>query len=206
MKVDFDIIRAKLAEAKLEPATMNDYVDKLYESTVPITGHTNPYYRLFYLLAQAFSPVNVVELGSWRCIASAHFAVGGAKNVITIDIHREDSKAQQCCWDVVQHIPAVQYLNGWTWANDIVAKVKRLAYPIDILFIDAWHEYQYAKQEWDLYTPLLADEALVICDDIMDVAGATVDMKKFWAEIEYEKFLDTSLHGGIPMGFVRYVA
>lgn len=206
MKVDLDIVRHMINLASGEPATGNAYVDALYDSVVAIIGHTTPYYKLFWLLTQAFSPKNIVELGSWRGIAAAHFAVNGA-NVITIDKHTDPGQEIDAlhCWDVVQYMPNVTHLVGWTWGTDIVAKVERLAKPIDILFIDAWHTYEYANREWDLYTPLLSDEALIICDDIFDADGATENMVQFWEEIQYDKFLDSALHNGIPMGFVRFV-
>jgi len=53
-----------------------------------------------------------------------------------------------------------------------------------------------------------ADEALVICDDIRDVQGGTVEMLRFWEEVSegYDHFLNNDLHPvGIPMGFIRYV-
>jgi predicted O-methyltransferase YrrM len=206
MRVNLRRIKELARTAKREPATGNSYVDGLYESVVPIIGHTTPYYRLFWLLTKVFEPVNIVELGSWRGIAAAHFAVEGA-NVITIDIHKDPGQEidEEHCWDVVQHMPNVTHLVGWTWGDDIVAKVGRLAQPIDILYIDAWHTYEFAKREWDLYVPMCSDEALIICDDIMDADGATESMVKFWEEIPYEKFLDNDMHNGVPMGFVRFV-
>jgi len=78
--------------------------------------------------------------------------------------------------------------------------------PIDILYIDAWHEYKYANMEWDLYSNLLADEALVICDDVMNSPGATEDMIRFWDELPcQEKLVDGDMHYPIPMGFGKWM-
>lgn len=192
--------------ASLNP-TGNTYLDTVYDVVMPsIVGHTMPYYRAFYSLAKKFKPGLVVELGSWRGYAAAHFAAGNPNGqVITIDIHREDKVAQQEVMNVVcPYFQNVQYINGWTWNADVVHEVDNIGKPIDILFIDAWHTYEYAKLEWELYKPSLADHALVIVDDIFDQEGATVDMVKFWDEFDYPKELTQHLHSWIPMGFLEY--
>lgn len=181
--------------------TGNAFVDGLYQESIDIVGHPNPYYTLFYQIALETKPRLVVELGSWRGFAAAHFAAGGAQHVITIDIHREDKFAQQRCIEVARTIPAVEYLHGWTWDTHVLSRIHDCA-PIDILYIDAWHEYQYAMKEWDIYKHVLQDDALVICDDIFDAPGATVDMVRFWDELPLaNKHLDDTIHPGIPMGF-----
>ena len=51
---------------------------------------------------------------------------------------------------------------------------------------------------------MLEEEALVICDDIT-TAHNFEGMIKFWEDLPGEKFLDSRIHPGIPMGFLRYV-
>ena len=77
---------------------------------------------------------------------------------------------------------------------------------IDILFIDSWHEYNQAKKDWESYKPLLSDEALIICDDILKGnPGDGIDnMRKFWDEMKGEKFLNDNLHRGFPQGYVKW--
>lgn len=188
--------------ALLESPTGNEWLDNIYNEQVGIIGHTNPYYRLFYHLAQILEPEFTVELGSWRAIAASHFAVGNpGGEVYTVDIHREDKIAQQLCVDAMNLLPNLTYINAWSW--DAVDQIKEVGRPIDFLFIDAWHDYQYAKREWDLYSPLLADTALVICDDI--TAAYNFDgMIQFWDELPGEKFLNNQVHPGVPMGFVHF--
>lgn len=210
--IDFklDDIKQLCEQALLEKPTGNDWLDSRYNEQVHYVGHTQPYYRAFYLIAQALKPALSVELGSWQGTAAAHLAVGNPQGkVITIDIHREDKAAQQRTIEVVQRCPNVSYINGWTipgfaepWTT--VEQVRAYNIPIDILFIDAWHEYQYANKEKEWYFPLLADTALVICDDLADQGGAFPGMGRFWDEMNYEKFHTTSVHSGIPMGFIKY--
>jgi len=76
---------------------------------------------------------------------------------------------------------------------------------IDLLFIDSWHRYDQAMKDWNAYKPLLNEGALVICDDILEgTKGSGIeDMVKFWDEMEGEKFLNSNLHSGYPMGFLK---
>lgn len=202
MKFNLSDIRRLIKKSLLEEPTGHAYLDTVYNEQVSIIGHTNPYYRLFYLIAKELKPNFIVELGSWRAIAAAHFALGNPdSDVVTVDIHREDKIAQQICIDAANSIENLSYINQWSW--DAVDVIRALEKRINILFIDAWHDYQYAKREWDLYSPLLSSPALVICDDI--TAAYNFDgMLKFWDELPGEKFLDHRVHPGVPIGFVKY--
>lgn len=203
MVADLGIVRSDDVEL-----ITDNYLRGLRKENDEIIGHDSLYYSLFYELSLHYKPALVVELGSWRGFGAAHFASANpAGKVVTIDIHREDKVAQQRVIAHTRHYPNLTYINKWTW--DAVADVEAIGLPVDILFIDAWHEYQYAKREWDLYKPLLADNALVICDDIFDAVGATVEMEKFWGEMDTAqgiawKFINTGLHSWVPMGFAQY--
>jgi len=70
-------------------------------------------------------------------------------------------------------------------------------YKIDILFVDSWHENQYFGRDLEYYTPLLASHALIICDDVNTVTDT-------YLALPGEKFLNTEVHPGVPMGFVEY--
>ena len=96
------------------------------------------------------------------------------------------------------------YLKGWTW--DVIDYVRSFEKPIEILFVDSWHQYEYAMRDWNLYRPLLARPALVICDDITTDRGPVIDrMDEFWEKLPGQKFLTTALHrANIPMGVMYY--
>jgi len=74
---------------------------------------------------------------------------------------------------------------------------------IDILFIDSWHEGRYFKRDWDHYSPLLANPALVICDDVFD-NHIFVDMIATFEALPGEKLINAGVHHGVPMGFIKY--
>lgn len=200
-----DDIRKLVAESLKEAPTGNPWLDARYDEQVGIIGHTNPYYRLFYLIAQTLKPEFVVELGSWRGDASAHFSLGNPNStVIAVDIHRDNDIAGMAkLQEAVNLLPNLTWLQAWSW--DAIDTIRVIDAKIDILFIDAWHDYQYAKREWDLYSPLLASPALVICDDITTNFNFE-GMIRFWEELPGEKFLNNEVHRHVPMGFLKYVA
>jgi predicted O-methyltransferase YrrM len=77
---------------------------------------------------------------------------------------------------------------------------------IDILFIDSWHCYEYAKMDYEAYSPLLSSPALIICDDIQAGGGPESPiqgMMDFWDELPEPKFLNANLHPGTNLGFVK---
>lgn len=209
----------KLIEQSL---TMGDVghpeMDSYYKWYAQLTAHQNPYYKLFYLIAKEFEPNFVVELGAYRAGGAGHFAVGNPKSLVaTIDMHKDmpqqaDDKA--ACLRHSRMIPNLFYINKCTVDNlpfnnygyeCAIDDIKAYNKPIDILFIDAWHDEKYTKREWELYSPLLADEALVICDDLTNNAGQFAGMEEWWEAFPYDKFLDDRVHPGIPMGFMKYV-
>lgn len=212
MKVDIKKIEDFVLLAMQEQSTGDAWLDARFMDDMGIIGHTNPYYRMFWLIAKEFKPKFSVELGTYRAVAAGHLAVGSPEGVVyTIDIHNDaaDKVHQRAAIAMDEHYPNLSYLNGWTWDDHIVKRVadRAAVTPIELLFIDAWHWYEHAIREWHLYSPMLADEALVICDDISDNPTSTKEMARFWDEVRsgYENFRTTGLHSWIPMGFFRFV-
>lgn len=173
-------------------------------------GSFHLYYRLFYRIAQLLHPNFTVELGGWRGLASGCFA-GGYElgTVVSIDHHGDpgDDAHQLEMLKVEHQFPRMHYLQGWTW--DKVDDVKKFGKPIEILFIDGWHMYDKAIRDWEDYSPLLADGALVICDDLLksETGAAIAGMWRFWEDVSrgFESTVtDSKIHDGYPMGFFKY--
>ena len=184
-----------------------------------------PYYSFFYKLSQYLKPKVVVELGGWRGDSAVHFARGTEGTVITIDHHTDPDDAihDKAMLEAVENCPNLYFIRGWT--VDSVAKEQKgkhalgdsgSAFPevlkildgrkIDLLFIDSWHQYDYAKIDWEAYSPLLSKEALVICDDIIGGHGPAIGgMRDFWDELPGEKELIDGIHISYPMGFLHHV-
>ena len=203
-KFTLNDIKRLIKKAMGQKPTGNSWLDSRYNEQLHIQGHTMPYYKLFYYLAQKLNPECVVELGSFQATGAAHFACGNSDTtVFTIDIHKDDKNAQQRCYEAMKQCPNLHYINKWTW--DAVDDIKSYKKPIDILFIDAWHKYDMVKREWELYQPLLNDNALVIFDDITEDYNFE-GMITIWNEISkpFHSFTDNKLHITIPMGFLKY--
>lgn len=186
--------------------TPDKWLNDRYCEYYVMSGMHARYYQLFYKLAEIYKPKFVVELGSYWATAAAHFASGcPTTDVITIDAHFEIHPGDELAC-IKANIAAelydnLQFIHGRTWDNHVIAKVCAKPYPIDILFIDAGHDYKEVMREWELYSPLLAAEALVMFDDICAIGVAEV-----WNGLDYEKFIDAGhVHPGHSMGFLRFV-
>lgn len=184
--------------------------NRMKEQSPVSNGSFHLYYRLFYRIANELCPDFTVELGGWRGLAAGCFAGGCSTNqVVTIDHHGDpgDDLHQIAMREVESHFYNMKYIQGWTW--DVIGQVRAMDKKIDVLFVDGWHVYDKAKKDWDYYSPLLADGALVICDDLLRGDSATIaGMQRFWDEVsgDFDKHVeDSAIHEGYPMGFFRYV-
>jgi hypothetical protein len=214
--MDFDLLDVRNLVTTFDPErpTGDAYLDARYEAHREIYGHPNPYWRMFYRLCERFRPALSVELGAWQCTCAVHMAAGGKGTVATIDHHTDrigergeppgDDVNEGLCREVAQRY-GLFYFKKWTEAA--VPDVKALGKPIDLLFIDSWHDYEHAMIDWNLYTPLLARPALVVCDDIIGGDGPVIaGMDRFWAEVSNgrESFLLEGPHHQVPMGFIKH--
>ena len=178
------------------------------------------YYTVFRDLVKALAPDVVVEIGTWQGSSAASFAEGDPNTtVITVDHHSDpgDDVNQARTVEACNEYPNLNYVQGCS--TEIVTAEKpgtRCAFPIiqeflgdrkiDILLIDGWHFAKMAQADYDTYAPLLAPNALVICDDIYGGYGDAISgMTGFWDGLQGEKFLDTRIHGAYHMGFLKHV-
>ena len=182
-----------------------EFLDAKHEWYKNLVGHDVPYYPLFFKLAKKLKPNFVVELGSFRGHAAANWAMGNPDStVITIDTHNDpgQDKEQAEVIEAVRKLPNLNYINDWTWeAAPEVASYKKT---IDVLYIDAWHREDLVIKEWETYSPLLSNKALVICDDLFNAGGEFERMEEWFADFKYPKFINDAVHTGIPMGFMLY--
>jgi predicted O-methyltransferase YrrM len=59
---------------------------------------------------------------------------------------------------------------------------------IDLLFIDGDHTYKGVKQDYEMYSPLVAKGGLIVLHDICDHASQPlVQVRKFWKEVKKGK-------------------
>lgn len=234
---DFDIEILEQMAKRFNPLPTNDtFLDQRYEWQKNDNGVEWPYYRFFYHLSKMLQPNIVLELGTYQGTAAAHFAAGCQGSVIiTVDHHTDpgDNDNQLKVLEAQDFFRNLIYYQGWTTPNlaalqkgkhqlgnvgSVYQNIENctllLLQGIDILFIDSWHCYKYAKADFEMYRPLLSSPALVICDDIQDGGGPESPiqgMMQFWDEMPEPKFLNSNLHPGKTesgkkkyMGFLKY--
>jgi len=207
--------------------TNDEFLDSRYDWQKNQNGAEWPYYRFFNYLTKWLEPGLVLELGTYQGTAAAHFAAamtGGV--IITIDHHTDpgDDENQLKVLQAQDYYQNILYYRGWTTPNlaalqkgkhylgdvgdayqRVVDFIEHYNQKIDILFIDSWHCYEYAKEDFETYKPFLASPALVICDDIQAGGGPESPiqgMMQFWEEMPDPKFLNSNLHPGTNLGFV----
>lgn len=226
--IDFalDDIRRIISLSLDSGPTGDSFLDIRYEHHRLKYGHHWPYYRTFYLLAAHLKPSLIVELGGWQGTAAAHFANGNPDTaVVSIDHHTDpgDEHNQSLMLAAQDRYSNLKYIQGWTTemlanrekgrhargdAPNAYSQVVELGLPIDILFVDSWHRYDEAMDDWNTYSQILASPSLVICDDIQaggDEHSPIQGMLDFWSNLPGEKFLENRIHPGSQMGFIKYV-
>ena len=181
-----------------------------------------PYYPAFRDITQALQPSVVLEIGTWQGTSAACFAAGSENcMVMTIDHHSDpgDEANKVRTLEAVEMYGNIVYLQGCSTEEVTAQKqgtkcvlpdVKRLlsGRTIDILWVDGWHDGQYAKADYDTYVPLMTDGGLIICDDLTggDSSGH-IGMLKFFNDLPglpEDRFIDGRIHAGYPMGFIKY--
>jgi predicted O-methyltransferase YrrM len=207
MRFDLEDVRALAESFDPDQPTGDPFLDGRYDAQVAKFGTQNAYWRFFYRLCEAYKPDLCCELGAWQGTCAAHMAPHSG-TVATIDHHGDpgDDENERLCREVQQRYGNVFYLKGWTW--DRWADVRDLGKRIDVLFIDSWHQYEYMVKDWYTYKPLLADEALIVADDLVATdSGPTIaGTLRAWTEIcaGREQFTTGRPHVGVTMGFMRW--
>jgi predicted O-methyltransferase YrrM len=226
---DFDICELEWIAKKFSPLPNNNhFLDRRYDWQANENGAEWPYYRFFYHLSQWLQPKIVLELGTYQGTAAAHFAAGyDGSMVVTIDHHTDpgDDMNQLKVLEAQDGFSNLVYYQGWSTPalaeinkgqhfrgdaesayQKIVDTLENYQQKIDILFIDSWHCYEYAKLDYEAYSPHLNSPALIICDDIQAGGGPESPiqgMLDFWEELPEPKFLNANLHPGTNLGFVK---
>ncbi len=227
---DFDFDLLKQMAKRFNPLPTGDqFLDTRYDWQMNENNSEWPYYRFLYHLTSMLRPALSVELGGFQGTAAVHMASGWKNGtVITIDHHSDTgdefnrTKMLECCTEERANLI---YYQGWTTQqtadknkgkhalgdrgsvyDKVVTHVNHYNKKIDILFIDAWHHYEYAMLDWEAYRPLLNSPALVLCDDIIDGVNPLdpiCGMIEFWNQMPEPKFLNSNLHPQSNLGFVK---
>jgi cephalosporin hydroxylase len=74
------------------------------------------------------------------------------------------------------------------------------------VFQDSSHHYEASIKEWEIYSPLVRQDGIWICDDVMEVFKREEDEKSmvgYFNDLPGEKRLYENLHIGSCIGIVR---
>jgi predicted O-methyltransferase YrrM len=187
-----------------------DEIEALIElSQAPIKPHLcldqipkNPdrirYYRFLYHLARTYKPQLALEIGVQEGYGSGYMCEAGIQ-VIGIDLEQVD------LFRVNYHFIRGDSTKVFDQVSDLVDRFGKLG----LVFQDSSHHYEPSKTEWGLYSGLLADGAVWVCDDITEAFyDPLVDppgkgMVQYFEELPGDKRLyENSLHNGNAMGVV----
>lgn len=80
------------------------------------------------------------------------------------------------------------FIQGDTTKPEIIESVKKElgeGEQLDFLLIDAGHDYESVKQDWDNYMPLVRPGGVIF---LHDTVNQNAGVNKLWKEITFEKF------------------
>jgi predicted O-methyltransferase YrrM len=180
-------------DAKTRTSSGHPFLDERWR-TCPEARR--PYYRLCQQIAQFTKPKLIVELGIDQGDCCAHWASGNpTTQVLGVDVHKDSEAPSLQCRRAEATFSNFKYLRGWTW--DKVDEVRAYG-PIDILYIDSWHEYDYMAKDWNDYAPLLADNHIVLVDDLQfgQISHAFNEIPA------KERYIDRTMNEPCPFGIL----
>lgn len=128
---------------------------------------------ILYKLSKQVKTENAVfvEIGSYYGASSCFLAEGlKAGKIYCIDTWQNDAMSEGsrdtfCVFkeNTRKYRDKIVEVRGWSY--DVVDVIKSLNKPVDLLFIDGDHSYEGVKKDWDLYSPMLKRNSVVIFHD-----------------------------------------
>lgn len=122
---------------------------------------------------------NVLEIGT-RNFQSTRTIVSALEEkksgiLTSIDIRNHKSRLEQ-------HLESYwEFVEGDSSKIDTLEKVNKKEY--DILLIDGSHEYEIAKSDYEMYSPLVKEKGFIL---LHDVCNHHCGVPKFWKELNVQ--------------------
>jgi predicted O-methyltransferase YrrM len=145
-----------------------------------------PYPRFLYMFAKHYKPELAIECGVYMATATEHMALANPDGLV-IGI---DRKFHPAAFNVVRRQHNVRFINGDTVESFDSVELFAGARPLELLFLDSTHDGDTPRREFEVYQPLMGEQCLVACDDILENDA----MKDWWNSIEYWKMELNDLH------------
>ena len=118
--------------------------------------------KLLKVIMKLKEPARVLEIGTAVGYSSCVFADCCGCRVLTIESDEESAKAARTNIENLGFADLVEVLHGD--ARDVLSSLDTDE-KFDILFIDAAKSHY--REFWDLAMPLMKDESMVICDNVL---------------------------------------
>lgn len=149
-------------------------------------------------LVQQMRPKTVVNLGFDRGLSTIAFSYRNRGHVFGIDWFDEGNYAAKC-FALDSAFSNVSNAIRFHYAKNIHLIVgpfrdvlKTWSRKIDILHIDWAHTYYSAKQHFDLWSPFLAENGVILVHDVCDFPDET---GRFFNELPLHKLIFPHAHG-----------
>lgn len=118
------------------------------------------YHQFLYLLCKFQEPDRVVELGTYRGEGAKYMGLGcPTAEVWTVDVNPNAKIVVETEDEIVPNVKAFTD-NSINFVNDDYDDE-----PIDLLFIDANHDYSLTIMNYRLYSPLVPVGGIIVFDD-----------------------------------------
>jgi len=142
-----------------------------------------------YHLVKEHRPQTVVELGTFRggSLRVWTASADSEARIVGIDTPGTPQKVAEDLQGWLRPSQAGLIILGHTRAARTLRQtIEFIQAPIDFLFIDAEHQYEPVKGDWETWKPHLADNALVGFHDITHRPGVehTAGVFKLWRELK----------------------
>lgn len=132
-----------------------------------------PYYHfLYHLTAVETEPGAVLVLGVDKGVCCAHLCQGLQDRGWPGPLIGIDANDTPWARAVADHFPDImRYVIGDTTGEAGRAAVASLTQPLGLLFFDSTHTYNQVWGEYEAYRPYLADQAILVFDDVRAAEG-----------------------------------
>lgn len=201
-----DMAAIDVMVAEIDTVVLPDWVQGLYDRVEQYVRMRSNYYKFLYRLVEKRRPFTALELGvefgiASACMVAAAKIYGGS--VIGVDLNSHDIPAREL--PVYGRYDFV--IGDSVHVVDDVHRLVRRYGPIGVVFQDSSHHYAPSIEEWNLYSRLLDENSVWVCDDITPAffesgvdEGSMVD---YFNQLPGEKRLyPDRLHNGNTVGVV----
>lgn len=132
-----------------------------------------------HMARRIHGPTSVLEIGAWDGGTLKEWMAAGPDVVVVIDAELR----KQDLWYAWAYVAGTELIPvaGRSQEPEVIRAAASYA-PFDWVFIDADHQYEAAKADWENYSPMVKPGGAVAFHDIRDYDHG--DLGRLWAEVK----------------------